>query len=111
MAEDNKAVGGLQLIRDGDLAREIDEAIREATEAARATNKSATVNVKVKIRPKSHNQIIVRDDLKIVLPEPEKEDTTLFVTDNNELSRRDPRQPKLPTMGVVRNIAGGEQEK
>lgn len=107
MAEEK---GSLHLIREGELAREIDDAIREATEAARSTNKTATVSLKLKIKPKSHNQIIVRDDLKVVLPEPEKEDTTLFVTDDNMLSRRDPRQPKLPTMGVVRNIAGAEQE-
>lgn len=82
-------------VREGQLVADIDEAVARAVEAARETNKVATVKVTIKVKPKSANQIIIRDDVKTTLPEPERPDTTLFVDENNKLSRRDPRQPRL----------------
>ncbi len=55
---------------------------------------------------------VLTDDVKQVIPEPERDTTTVyFVTEESDLSRRDPRQPKLPEMGVVRSMSAERAEQ
>lgn len=98
----------LKEIRDGDLATELSEKVRQLVEAVTATQKGGKLVLTLSVGPmkKGTNMLLVEDTVKLALPEPERESTTvMFPTEDNELTRRDPRQPKLPEMGVVRPMA------
>lgn len=98
----------LKDLRDGELLKEFQQAIPNAIAAVMEHGRGAKITLTLSIKPKSINQVWIADDLKVTLPEADKESTVLFVADDQTLTRRDPRQPKLP-MAVVRSINGGER--
>lgn len=102
----------LKDVRDGDLAVELAAKMQDLVAAVTATDKKGRLTLQLELEPlKQGGMLVLRDAVRLVLPEPEREDTTfVFATEDNELTRRDPRQPKLPEMGVVRNIADGKAE-
>jgi hypothetical protein len=55
---------------------------------------------------KGMNMLELVDDVKLSLPEPDKDTSTVvFATPDNDLTRRDPRQPELPGVrGVVTSM-------
>jgi hypothetical protein len=95
----------LREIRDGELVTELTAKVRELVEAVRATQKGGTLALKLTLKPmkKGMDVMILEDEVKLVLPEPDKDcSTVMFPTTDNELTRRDPRQPDLPGVrGVV----------
>lgn len=97
----------LKDIREGDLAVELAAKMQDLVAAVRATEKGGKLTLTLHLAPlKQGGMLALRDEVKIVLPEPERQDTTfVFATDDNDLTRRDPRQPKLPEMGVVRSMS------
>lgn len=104
----------LKEVRDGDLATELAAKMQDLVAAVKATDKAGKIQLTLTLKPlKQGAMLVLQDDVKLVLPEPEREDTTfVFATEDNDLTRRDPRQPKLPEMGVVRNMpeAAGRAE-
>lgn len=101
----------LKDIREGALLTELPQALQEVLAAVRATGKAGKLTLTLSIKPLegSANSILISDDVKTTLPEPTRLTTVMFVTDDNELTRRDPRQPKLPDMGVVRSMPSAEE--
>lgn len=99
----------LREVRDGDLIAELTARMAELVEAVRATDRKGTLTVRFTLIPSKKgvpNMLFLEDDVKLVLPEPDRESTTVvFATDDNSLSRRDPRQPDLPGVrGVVKEM-------
>jgi hypothetical protein len=97
----------LKDIREGALLTELPQQLGELVAAVRATGKGGRLTLTLNIKPLSANrgnQVLITDEVRCAMPEPDRETTVLFITDENELTRRDPRQPKLPEMGVVRNL-------
>jgi hypothetical protein len=84
---------------------------QEVVEGVQATGKRGKLTIVLELAPAKAGMFVLTDDVKQVIPEPERDTTTVFfVTQESDLSRRDPRQPKLPEMGprgVVAPIAAG----
>lgn len=104
-------VDTLKDIRNGSLLTELPQALSDVLAAVRATGKGGTLTLTLSIKPLegSANSILISDDVKTKLPQPTRQTTVMFVTDKNELTRRDPRQPPLP-MAVVRPISAERVE-
>lgn len=107
-------VDTLKDIRDGELLAELPGQVQQLVEAVQATGKKGRIQITLALATAQGGKVFVMtDDVKLTLPEPEKDTTTIFfVTEESDLSRRDPRQPKLPEMGprgVVAAIAPAER--
>lgn len=97
----------LKDVRDGDLVVELAAKMQDLVARVKETEKSGKLTLTLTLAPlKQGGMLVLRDEIKLVLPEPERQDTTfVFATEDNDLTRRDPRQPKLPEMGVVRSMS------
>lgn len=81
-----------QLLIDADFAiEEILTALNEDYE------RSGEVTIKVKFKTKN-GAIQILPELNHKLSKPERVVTLMFLTEGGELSRRDPRQPVMPTV-------------
>jgi len=98
----------LREVRDGDLVTELSEKVKQLVEAVRGTQKAGKLVLTLTLKPmkKGLDMLMLEDDIKLALPEPERETSTfMFATSENELTRRDPRQPELPGVrGVVASM-------
>lgn len=86
----------LKAIRDGELLREVEIQMRDLVEAVKTTGKGGKLQITLKLTSSRGGALILDDDSKLTRPEPERETSTVFFpTEENDLSRRDPRQPSL----------------
>jgi len=93
-------VDTLKDIRDGELLNELPRKLQEVIEGVQATGKRGKLTIVLELSPAKAGMFVLTDDVKQVIPEPERDTTTVFfITEESDLSRRDPRQPKLPEMG------------
>jgi hypothetical protein len=102
----------LKDVRDGDLVLELATKMQDLVAAVKATDKAGKLTLTLQLKSmKQGAMLVLQDDIKLVLPEPDRQDTTfVWATEDNDLTRRDPRQPKLPEMGVVRSMAEGREQ-
>lgn len=102
----------LKDIREGAVLTELAENLAALLDAVRATRKGGSLVLTIAVKPLegTENQVLISDDIKTALPKPSRPTTVMYVTEDNELSRRDPRQPKLPEMGVVRSMSAERAE-
>jgi len=92
-------VDTLRDVRDGELLAELPGKLQAVIEAVQATGKKGKLVITLELSPTQANMFVLTDDVKQTIPEPKKETTTVFfITEESDLSRRDPRQPKLPEM-------------
>lgn len=106
----------LKDIRDGELAAELPGKVQQLVEAVQATQKGGKLVITLSLKhTKKGGVLLLEDDVKLTLPEPDKDTTTVFfITEESDLSRRDPRQPKLPMDGprvVVQMTAERAEQK
>jgi hypothetical protein len=108
-------VDTLRDIRDGELLNELPRKLQEVIEGVQATGKKGKLTIVLELSPAKANMFVLTDDVKQVIPEPERDTTTVFfITEESDLSRRDPRQPKLPEMGprgVIAPMAQPQAER
>jgi hypothetical protein len=86
-------------INNGAVVGELSEALREVVAAVRATGKSASITLTLRIAPASKgitDVLTVESQVKTKLPEPDRGITIFYATDDNNLVRNDPNQPMLP---------------
>jgi hypothetical protein len=96
----------LKDIREGELLAELPEKLRQLVEAVKATGKKGRLQLTLDVSQADAGMLIVNDDVKLSLPQPTKNTKTVFfVTENSELTRRDPRQPSLPDPGPGRVVS------
>ena len=82
----------------GQLLTDADFAIEEILTAL-ADDYERTGEVTIKIKFKTKNGAVqILPELNHKLSKPERVVTLMFLTDDGELSRRDPRQPVMPTV-------------
>ena len=88
----------LREIREGELLSELPAKVQDLVAAVQTTQKAGKIVITLNLRhTKKGGMLLLEDDVKLVLPEPDKDTTTFFfVTEDNDLTRRDPRQPTLP---------------
>lgn len=108
----------LELIRNGLLCCDIEDAIRDATHAVTERGKAATVTIKLTVKPatkSSSDNVIITDDVSVKLPKLSSGETILFACEDGRLSADNPRQGKLSFTKVEvkepANAAAGKFEK
>jgi len=112
----------LQDVREGDADYELAGFLRELSEQVSVTGKVGTLAYTIKVLPGGDGKIIVKDTIKLNLPEPERPSTLFFPTSEGDLSRRDPRQYSLddlkvadqkvkPVLRSTEEIEGAEMEE
>jgi hypothetical protein len=86
-------------LRDGMTRVELAEAVHELVSAVRDTGKKASLTLKLTVAPATNisndHTLIVTDDIAVTYPKRDKSSTILFADEDNQLTRRDPRQPRL----------------
>ncbi len=97
----------LQHHRSGQVLNDLSAAMREATEAAQLQGKKAVITLKINIEPaaKAAGAVVVTDDVKVKLPEPQTRGSFFFSDDRGNLFRDDPRQKELP---LLKTVDGGK---
>lgn len=81
-------------LRGGECARLCTQKLNAATQAAVETGKTGSVTLTIKISPQG-NQAMVSDTVKAVIPEFTPQPTVMFVDDEFNLSRRNPKQMNI----------------
>ena len=85
----------LDMIRFGQLSDELDKAMPELVQAVNETGKVGSITVTLAVKKGNANQIEITDKVVIKKPEPARESTLAFASEDGSLSRQDPRQAKL----------------
>lgn len=89
----------LQDLRDGRAHSELSGGLADLLAAVKDTGKGGTLTLQLKVKPgargKDVDKVIITDVVKVDLPKPERGEDFLWVTDDNELSRKHPRQQSL----------------
>lgn len=91
-------------INNGATLGELSEALRNLVAAVRATGKSGSIALTLKVKPASKGTtdvLMVESQVKTRLPEPERGTTIFYATDDNSLVRNDPKQMTLPALRIV----------
>jgi hypothetical protein len=79
---------------------DLTEQMAELVTAVLATQKSGTLNLKIKVSPNGLTSVRLSPDIKKTVPEPSRGESVFFVKDGHDLVRNDPRQPDLPLRAV-----------
>lgn len=85
-------------IRKGAAATELAEALADLVRSVRETGRPGELTLKVKLKPASKGDVstlLVEDAVTVKRPSPERGATIFYSTQDNGLSRNDPRQPEL----------------
>lgn len=86
----------LNELQGGATVADLNQALQALVGDVRSIGKPGTLTLTLKVSPKaSGSQLIISDEIKLAPPKPDREITIMFADDNNHLTRRDPRQPKL----------------
>jgi len=105
-------------LRRGTLTDQLQGHLTRVVAAVRETGCKGSLTLTLTIKPAKGDSaaVLIDDDVKCKIPTHPHEPSIMFVTEENELTRRDPRQPKLdldgPTPGPrpvdFRSRAAGE---
>ena len=97
----------LDELRAGEAVRELYGKLVGLVGEVRVMGKPGELILKLKVipprQPGSASMAII-DEITVKSPKAQPEATTFFADDKNQLSRRDPRQPKLEGIAEVRSI-------
>jgi len=85
----------LNELRGGICAQELTDQLNAVTKACIETGKSGSITLVIKVLPQGSNQAIVAADVKAKVPAHTVQPTIMFVDDNSNLTRRNPRQMSL----------------
>jgi hypothetical protein len=86
-------------LNNGATVSELGDALEKVVAAVRATGKSGSITLSIRVAPASKgatNVLMVESQVKTKLPEPERGMTIFYATEDNQLVRNDPRQQMLP---------------
>ena len=82
--------------RGGRTHADLTQGMNELLEAVQATGKAGSITLTVKVKPEGGRLIKVSDEVNVKIPKADRDPALFYVTDDNELSRDNPDQPKLP---------------
>jgi hypothetical protein len=101
---DRAFTDALKDIRNGASVVELGETLTGLVERVRATGKAGTLTYTLKVKPASKGDtdvLLLEDDIKVKLPVDTRGGTIYYADDNQQLTRKDPRQPSLPNLREV----------
>lgn len=102
----------LDLIRQGCLLADIDDAIKECSSSVVERHKPGKVVITLTIKPAtktSSNSVIISDEIVAKLPKLPTGESILFASDEGELFDSDPRQGKLAFEKVTKVAAENDE--
>jgi hypothetical protein len=91
----------------GATVAELNEKLAEVVAAVRATARSGSITVTLKITPGakgSADMVFIEPDVKVKCPSEPKGSTLFFTTEDNRLTRYNERQRDLPFEGDVKVV-------
>ena len=95
----------IQDLADGRVHAELSNKTDELIARVRATGKGGELTLKIKIKPATRaeyvEKVIISDSISLKLPEHERGDDFFYVTDDNDLSRKHPKQQELELRTVT----------
>lgn len=97
----NLFIATIEELSGGTLQADLARNLNELVGMVRATSKKGSLTLKLIVAPSKGSELAVTIEPSLVVapPKVEREITVFYADDANNLSRNDPRQPKLPTMG------------
>lgn len=98
MARTKRFTDVLADIRNGDVITDLTEELRDLVMAVRETGRPGSLTLTLKVKQMSKGvgaALVIEDDIKAKPPKAEKGTSVLFATEDGELQRNDPRQPRL----------------
>lgn len=97
--------------RGGALHGELGERFAEMCRAVLDHEKAGTITVTIKAAPsKVDGALLLTDEVKVKVPEPDRGAALWFPDAHGNLSRRDPRQPEIPGVRAVPPSPQAEEE-
>jgi hypothetical protein len=92
----------LQEQRNGVCHAEATEALKELIAAVTEHQKGGTLTLKLDVKPAKVGvgTLLIVDAVKVSLPEGDRPAAIFYADDDGNLSRHDPRQPRLPLQAV-----------
>jgi len=105
----------IPIIRDADRGRVLTDmqegidAIVQAIEDNRGVG-VGKLTLTLTIKSKSEGTYTIAADVKSKIPEPSRADMIMFLGDDGELQRRDPRQPDLPGVAAADFRTGAKDQ-
>lgn len=104
----------LKEIRGGAIVSELGDELQQLVADVRATGKAGRIVLTLDVKPVKkggEHTMLIEDDIKVKPPKHEREGTILYATEDNELSRKDPRQPELKGLREVGKTPAPVQER
>lgn len=86
--------------RNGKTHADLTNGLRDLLEAVDATGKAGSITLTVKVKPEGGRLLKVSDDVVVKLPKADRDPALFYGTDDHELSRDNPDQPRLPLRSV-----------
>lgn len=99
-------------LRGGAAQEELNDLVQQVVEAAKEHRRAGSVTITLKISPNG-DTVLVKDDIKAKVPEPDRPSTIFFTDEHGNLLRRNPNQPELDLREVpseLRNMKGASNE-
>lgn len=92
----------LQEQRNGLCQAEATDALKELTAAVTEHQKGGTLTLKLTVKPAKVGigTLLITDEVKVSLPEGDRPAAIFYADDDGNLSRHDPRQPRLPLQAL-----------
>lgn len=96
--KENQFLLAIKELDEGNLLLDLHSAMGEVVAAVQATGKGGKVTLTVKFTTakNARNVMLLEPSIKTTLPRLEAQSTVMYANDDNELSRNDARQPRLP---------------
>lgn len=93
----------IQMIREADrgqLMDDLQDGIGKIVEAIESAHGAGTgeITIKLKISSPTPGAYEIVPDLTVKSPKPKRLKSTMFLSDDGELQRNDPRQPTMPSV-------------
>lgn len=91
----------LRDIEFGGVLDELAESQQEIVDAVVDTGKKGTLTLTIDYKPNSRGQLMVTAQVNKKLPKMQRPSSLFFITPENNLTRKDPRQPDLDGLRQV----------
>lgn len=88
----------LRELGEGSTMAELSEAMWDLVQRVQDTAKVGHLTLTVAVGFDGQGRLVVKDEVKVKLPEYSRPETRFFVDNSGNASRRDPNQPILPSL-------------
>lgn len=88
----------LQELGEGSTLNELSEAFWDLIQRVQETAKAGSLTLHLAVGFDGQGRLVIKDEVKMKLPEFSRPETRFFVDKNGNASRRDPNQPMIPSL-------------